>query len=91
MFTAIVSDAMCSAIDFGSLGISAPFLWLIAGIFNGVVVFRCQRKFAGEDTETAWTKAFLVGGLVALPTPFPAFLTIPSGLVGIFQALRRKS
>jgi hypothetical protein len=89
--TAIVTDCMCSAVDVASLGITAPFLWLIAGLFNGVIVFLGQRKWAGDDVESAFIKALIVAFLVALPTPFPAFLTVPSGIVGMVQALRRKS
>ena len=91
VFTAIVTDCMCSAVDVASLGITAPFLWLIAGLFNGVIVFLGQRKWAGDDAESSFIKALIVAFLVALPTPFPAFLTVPSGIVGIVQALRRKS
>jgi hypothetical protein len=87
---AIVTDCMCSAVDVASLGITAPFLWLIAGLFNGVIVFLGQRKWAGDDVESAFIKALIVAFLVALPTPFPAFLTVPSGIVGMVQALRRK-
>lgn len=89
--TAIVTDFMVSAVDVGTLGITAPFLWLIAGLFNGVIVFLGQRKFAGDDAESSFIKALIVAFIVALPTPLPAFLTVPSGIVGMVNALRRKS
>lgn len=88
--TAIVTDSMCSAIDIASLGITAPFLWLIAGLFNGVIAFLSQRKWGGDDAESAFIKALIVAFLVGLPTPFPAFLTVPSGIVGLVRVMRRK-
>jgi hypothetical protein len=86
----IVLDAMVSAVDVATLGISAPVLWLIASIFTGIVVFRGQKKWGGDDQEGALTKAIMLSCLVALPTPFPSFLTVPSAIVGTVQMLRRK-
>lgn len=88
--TAIVTDCMVSAVDFATIGVSAPVLWLIAGIFMGIIVFMGQKKWAGDDPESAFIKALIVSFLVALPTPFPSFLTIPSGIVGMVQVMRRK-
>jgi len=82
---AIVSDCMCSAVDVASLGITVPFLWLIAGLFNGVIVFLGQKKWGGDDQEGAFIKALIISFLIALPTPFPAFLTVPSAVVGFFR------
>ena len=88
--TAIVTDCMVSAVDVTSLGVSAPFLWLIASIFIGVIVFLGQKKWAGDDAESAFIKALIVSFLIALPTPLPAFLTVPSGVVGLVHSLRGK-
>lgn len=88
--TAIVTDCMVSAVDVASLGVSAPFLWLIASLFVGVIVFMGQKKWAGDDAESAFIKALIVSFLTALPTPLPSFLTVPSGVVGLVQTLRRK-
>jgi hypothetical protein len=88
---AMSSDCMCSAVDVASLGMTAPFLWLIAGLVNGVVVFVGQRKWAGDDVQEACLKSLIVGFLVALPTPFPSFLTVPSAIAGAVRMLRRKS
>jgi hypothetical protein len=85
-----VADAMVSAVDVATLGISAPILWLLASIVTGMVVFSAQRKWAGEDSESAFIKALMVAFLVALPTPFPAFLTVPSAIAGTIQKLRGK-
>jgi uncharacterized membrane protein YvlD (DUF360 family) len=77
-------------VDVVTLGISAPVLWLISSLFSGVIVFMGQKKWGGDDQESALIKALIVGVLVALPTPFPAFLTVPSAVVGVVQTLRRK-
>jgi hypothetical protein len=89
-FFAIVVDAMVSAIDVSTLEITAPVLWLISAVVVGVVVYRGQMKFAGDDSETSLLKSLMVGFLVALPTPFPAFLTVPSAIAGTVQILRNR-
>jgi hypothetical protein len=88
--TAIVTDCMVSAVDVASLGVSAPVLWLIASFFVGVIVFMGQKKWAGDDAESAFIKALIVAFLTALPTPLPSFLTVPSAVVGVVHTLRRK-
>jgi hypothetical protein len=90
-FFIILVDAMVSAVDVATLGISMPVLWLISSVFSGVIVFMGQKKWGGDDQESALIKALIVGFLVALPTPFPAFLTVPSAVAGVVQTLRRKS
>jgi hypothetical protein len=90
-FFAIMADAMVSVVDMATLEITAPVLWLIASIFTGVVVFMAQKKWGGDDQESAFIKALMVAFLVALPTPFPAFLTVPSAIAGTVQILRRRS
>jgi hypothetical protein len=89
-FFIILVDAMVSAVDVATLGITAPALWLIASLFSGAVVFMGQKKWGGDDQESAIIKALIVGFLVALPTPFPAFLTVPSAVMGVVQTLRRQ-
>jgi len=89
-FFAIIVDAMVSVIDFSTLEITAPVLWLIAAVVVSVVVYRGQMKFAGDDPETSFLKCLMVGFLVSLPTPFPAWLTLPSAVCGTVQLLRNR-
>lgn len=89
-FFIILVDAMASAVDVATLGISVPVLWLIAAVFSSVIVLMGQKKWYGDDQETSFIKALMVGVLVALPTPFPAFLTVPSAIVGGVQLFRNK-
>jgi hypothetical protein len=86
----IVLDAMVSAIDVATLEITAPVLWLIAGIATFMTVFMAQKKWGGDDQESAFLKALMVSVLVGLPTPFPAFLTVPSAVVGFVHQLRKR-
>lgn len=89
-FFIILVDAMVSAVDVATLGITMPVLWLISSVFSGVVVFMGQKKWGGDDQESALIKALIVGFLVALPTPFPSILTLPGAAVSVVQTLRRK-
>lgn len=86
----VVTDCMVSAVDVASLGVTAPFLWLVASLFVGVIVFLGQKKWTADDAESAFIKALIVAFLTALPTPLPGFLTVPSGVVGLVQTLRRE-
>jgi hypothetical protein len=88
--TAITTDCMVSAVDVASLGTTAPFLWAVAGVFVGITVFLGQKKWSSEDAQSALIKALIVGFLTALPTPLPSFLTVPSGVLGLVQTLRRR-
>ena|ERR1035438_6961455 len=88
---AILVDSMVSAIDVATLEISAPILWLFGAIVTTVVVWMAQRKWSGDDEQEAFLKAIAVGFLVALPSPFPAWLTVPSAIAGTVQILRRKN
>jgi hypothetical protein len=87
---AIGVDSMISTIDVATVGISAPVLWLIGSIATFAVVFMAQKKWGGDDSESALLKAGMVSFLVALPTPFPAFLTVPSAVVGFVRSLSRR-
>lgn len=86
----IIVDAMVSAVDVATLGISAPVLWLLASVFTGAIVFMGQKKWYDDDQDSALIKSLIVGVLTALPTPLPAFLTVPSAIVGAFQILRNR-
>jgi len=90
-FFIILVDAMNSAVDVATLGITMPVLWLISSVFSGVVIFMGQKKWGGDDQESALIKALIVGFLVALPTPFPSFLTLPGAALSVIQTIRRKS
>jgi hypothetical protein len=57
----------------------------------GFITYRAQRKWYGDDAENAAIKAAILALLTAIPTPLPAFLYVPAGLVGLVHTLRRKA
>lgn len=85
---AIADDLMVSAVDYTTVGITAPALWLISGAATFVVTFMAQKKWAGDDSTSAFIRSFLLSFLVSLPTPFPMALALPSAVAGMIQVMR---
>jgi hypothetical protein len=54
----------------------------------GFVTYRAQMKWYGDDRESALIKSVAVGLLTAIPTPLPAIVYVPSGILGLFHAAR---
>jgi hypothetical protein len=82
-----------NAMMFGAEAASLGALWpaaLAAAVALAFITYRAQKKFYGDDHEAALIKALAVGLLTAIPTGLPALLTVPSGVVGLVQTLRRK-
>lgn len=71
-----------------TLGLLIPIA-LIAGIVLGFITYRAQIKWYGDDREAALIKGLIVGLLTAIPTPLPAILYVPSGILGLIHMLRR--
>lgn len=82
-------NAMMFGAEVASLGALFPAA-LAAAVVLTFITYRAQKKFYGDDHEAALIKALAVGLLTAIPTGLPAFLTVPSGVVGLVQTLRRK-
>lgn len=66
-------------------------LAVIVGIVLSFVTYRAQMKWYGDDSESAALKAIIIGLLTSIPVGLPAFLTVPSGIIGAVHMLRRKS
>jgi hypothetical protein len=66
-------------------------LALVAAVVLGFITYRSQMRFYGDDAETARIKALAVLLLTGIPVGLPAFLTVPSGVVGLVHTLRRAS
>ena len=88
-FLTLVVDLMLNAGDIATLGLLVP-VSAAAGIALGYIVYKAQINWYGDDKESAKIKAVIVGLLTAIPTPLPAILYVPSGVVGMFHNLRRK-
>jgi hypothetical protein len=69
-----------------SLGAALMFSTGVA-VLVGFVAYRAQKSWYGDDSESAAIKAVILTILVAIPTPIPAFVYMPAGVVGL---LRRK-
>ena len=72
-----------------TMGALAPLAILVAGVL-GYLTYKSQIRFYGDDPEAARIKALAVGLLTAIPVGLPAFLTVPSAVVGVIHTLRRK-
>jgi hypothetical protein len=68
-----------------SIVLSAP-----VGVALGVIVYRAQMRWYGDDRESALIKGMIVGLLTAIPTPLPAIIYVPSGIIGLIHNLAQK-
>jgi hypothetical protein len=71
-----------------TLGLLIP-VSLVAGFVLGFVTYRAQMKWYGDDRESALIKGVIVGLLTAIPTPLPAILYLPSGILGLIHVAAR--
>jgi hypothetical protein len=70
-----------------TLGFLIP-ISLVAGFVLGFVTYRAQMRWYGDDRESALIKGVIVGLLTAIPTPLPALLYLPSGILGLIHVAR---
>lgn len=83
-FLTFIVDSMLFGGEGATLGASFP-VSLAVSVVIGVIVYRAQRAWYGDDEESARLKAGIVALLTAIPTPLPAMLYIPAGIVGLFR------
>ena len=88
-FLAFIVDLMLNAGELATMGLIVPFS-VVAGIGLGYITFKTQTHWYGDDKESAKIKAVILGLMTAIPTALPAFLYVPSGVLGLFHSLRRK-
>jgi hypothetical protein len=86
---AAIVDSMLFGGEVASLG-AVVLLSVPAGIALGWVAYKAQRRWYGDDHETALIKASIVGLLTAIPTPLPVLLAIPAGLLGVVHGLHKR-
>jgi len=82
-------DTLVFGGDVASLGALIPVA-VGAGAVLGVIVYKIQRKYYGDDHDAALIKALVVGLLTAIPVPLGPVFAVPSGLIGIVNTVRRK-
>jgi hypothetical protein len=85
--TVFITDTMLFGAESASLGTLWPVSLVVSAVI-GVITFLAQRKFYGDDDEAAFIKAALLSLLVAIPTPLPAMLYIPAGIIGLCNRKR---
>jgi hypothetical protein len=73
---------------FGTGLITGGIGWALSipvGIVLGIITYLAQKKWYGDDQESAFIKALILAFLTAIPTSLPGYLTIPAGVVGFFR------
>jgi hypothetical protein len=87
LLTVVVNTMVfTSGLVTGTLG---WFTSIPVGIVIGIIVYLGQKKWYGDDNDSAIIKALIVAFLTAIPTSLPGYLTIPSGIVGFFRRNKR--
>jgi len=85
----LIVDLMLFGGEVATMGAILP-VSIGAGTLLGLIVYLAQRKWYGDDKDSAAIKGLILGFLTAIPTPLPAILTVPSGIVGLVHKWRRK-
>ena len=85
----VIVDLMLFGGELATMGAILP-VSIGAGVVLGVIAYLAQRKWYGDDQQSAAIKGLILGLLTAIPTPLPAILSVPSGIVGLIHNLRRK-
>jgi hypothetical protein len=88
-FLTMVVDLMLFGGDVLTLGALLP-ISIGAGFVMGMIAYLAQTKWYGDDKESAMIKALAIGVLTAIPTPLPAVLSIPAGIVGLIHKFKNK-
>jgi hypothetical protein len=88
-FLTLVVDLMLFGGEVATMGAILP-VSIGAGFVLGFISYMAQRKWYGDDKDSAAIKALILGLLTAIPTPLPAILSVPSGIVGLIHNLRKK-
>jgi len=85
----IIVDLMVFGGDVISGGMLLP-VGIVLAVVLGFIVYRIQRHMYGDDHNAALTKALIVGLLTAIPVPVTPFVAIPSGVIGLANAIGRR-
>jgi hypothetical protein len=88
-FLTLVVDMMLFGGELATLGAILP-ISIVSGLILGIIAYMAQRKWYGDDKDSAIIKALILAFLTAIPTPLPAILYVPSGIVGLIHKLRGK-
>jgi hypothetical protein len=81
MFTV---DMMLFGGEVLTFGLLIP-ISIVVGLVLGFITYRAQMKWYGDDRESALIKGVIIGLLTAIPTPLPAIVYVPSGILGLIH------
>lgn len=84
---AVVLDTMLFAGEIATFGVLI-FFSIVAGVIFGFVTLKAQIAWYEDDRDSALIKALIMGLLTAIPSPLPAFLYVPAGVIGAVKKLR---
>jgi hypothetical protein len=87
-FLTFVVDLMLFGGTVLTFGLLIPIA-IAAGVVLGFITYRAQLKWYGDDHESALIKGVIIGLLTAIPTPLPAIVYLPSGVLGLIHTARR--
>lgn len=85
----VLVDLMVFATDTISFETLLPLGIAIATVL-GYIVFRMQRKWYGDDKESAVIKGLIIFLLTAIPAPLSPIIAIPCGVIGIVKKISGK-
>src|SRR5271165_337340 len=88
-FLTFVIDLMLFGGEVLTFGLLIPIA-LVAGIVLGFITYRAQMRWYGDDRESALIKGVIVGLLTGIPTPLPAVVYVPSGILGLIHVARNR-
>ena len=85
----LIVDLMLFGGEVATMGAILP-VSIAAGAVLGLIAYLAQRKWYGDDKDSAAIKALILGFLTAIPTPLPLLLTVPPGIIGLVHKWQRK-
>jgi putative flippase GtrA len=85
----LIVDMMLFPLDIVSGGADL-LISCTVGVMVAIIAFLAQKKWYGDDGESAFIKALILGLLTSIPTALPAVIYAPAGVVGLVHSLRKK-
>jgi len=85
----LIVDMMLFGGEVVTMGAILPLSCAAGGVL-AIIAFLAQRKWYGDDAQSALIKALCLGFITALPSALPAVIYVPSGLVGLVHNLRKR-
>ena len=81
---AVTVDLMVFGAGDVTLGVGW-FASIPIGAVVAIITYMAQKKWYGDDKESALIKALVVGLLTAIPTSLPGLVSAPMGILGLFR------